>query len=170
MAKKPKQDRLPSDFMVGLICWSVVFVIFILFCCFYAFLFGMEDITSEFGILFWMIIAVFPFLGRNCIITEEKITRRVFFIPYRTILWEDVIQIGIMRTRGYRSNSTFITLTLKGCPKFEQGRDNAGGYLRKHSRKTITISASERKYLKENVKLIEKYYGILDYGYDKLVD
>ena len=170
MAEKPKQDRLPSDFRDRILGWLVVFIIFVLGCSIYGVLFGFHHLYAEFGILFWMIMALLLFCGRNSLITEEKIIRRVFFIPYRTILWEDVIQIGIMRTRGYQSSGTFITLTLKGCPKFEQGRDNAGGYLRKHPRKTITISSSERKYLKADVKLIEKYYGILDYGYDKLVD
>lgn len=170
MAKKPKQDILPSDFRDRIAGWVVLFAIFVLCCSICGFVIGFEYIGAEFGILFWVIMGILLFCGLNSLITEEKIIRRVFFIPYRTILWEDVIQIGIMRTRGYRSSGTFITLTLKGCPKFEQGKDNAGGYLRKHSRKTITIGSSERKYLKADVKLIEKYYGILDYGYDKLVD
>ena len=102
-------------------------------------------------------------LGKNYILTKESITYRIFSVPYRTILWENVIQIGIAVYGTGRHIETRIILTLKGCPKYVPEKERGHTYHNRHLEKTLTIQDPDSCY-----KLFEKYYGRLDYGYEKL--
>mgnify|MGYP003297671374 CR=1 FL=1 len=120
MSKKETQD-----YDVIPINWSlIIFAAVVLGICYGALvLSGRES-------MFWyistgiLIVDVFLILGHNYILTTESIIVRVFFVPYRVIPWENVIQAGVARygsrlqPKSYDGNAIF--LTLKGCPKYFQ--------------------------------------------------
>ncbi len=157
MSKKENQDYdiIPVNWPV-VICVTILFVI--------AFIVAL--LIEEKFLCFMvpvMLMILLGGLGQNYILTKEAIICRFFGVTNRTIPWEDIIQAGIARYASRSSTETRIILTLKGCPKYQPEKERGYNYHMRHRDQTIAIDEPEYHFRK-----IEKYYGTLDYGYDKI--
>lgn len=164
MSKKENQD-----YDVIPVNWPVIIFIVI----FFGILFGLVilvgfDPTEGKGMLLSLLIlativwAIFNY-GKNYILTKESITYRLYGISCRTILWKDVIQVGIALYGTGRNLENRIILTLKDCPKYDPKKERGHTYCERYPKKTLSIPFPEY-----NFRLFEKYYGTLDYGYENL--
>ena len=118
MRKKENQD-----YDVTPIPWWAIIFLIVFFGLLWLSLFLVEnpDSETEFLLIFapFGVAWIVTDFGRNYVLTRESITCRMFFIPYRKILWEDVIQAGIALCGTGRYVDTYLILTLKGCPQYE---------------------------------------------------
>ena len=173
MGKESKKERdiIPSAYRSNVIC---VVVLGVIFWCIYLLLvsvMGFDAVGMERTALFLLMTLALLTKGKNYILTKETIICRFFCIPYQTIPWEDVIQVGVATTKAKFTRNRYhncIIFTLKGCPKFQPGKELGGDYLFENQKRTFQVAIDEKGQLEKDVKKIQKYYGILDYGYDKL--
>lgn len=91
--------------------------------------------------------------GFRC--SKESLTFTMFTIPYRAIRWDQIIQMGL---GSDRKGAQLVIVTLSGCRKFDPQTDRVESYPGKGQSGAFPIPYSQR-----NVKILEEYYGPMDY-------
>ena len=98
--------------------------------------------------------------ARSWELDANGITCLRFGRPYKTVPWQQVIQVGsaIIGGRFSGGSSTFIIVTLDGAEKFDPKKDVGGEYMSKWDDHVISIYFNDKA-----VSAFEALYGKLDY-------
>ena len=120
------------------------------------------DESAKAGIYLVCIGMAFVLLGclRHYRLDANGVTQFYLASKERQIPWVNVAQIGILYATTYAKGGgkRYIVIIPKGCELPNPGQYNSLDYLRRNEKKIIKLPSS-----RNNIALIRKYYGPLDF-------